>query len=65
MKRIVAVLLLLVLAVSFVTGLLLSRAEAGKCTTFCDFCTCHKFRCCDGVCTDLGPCRFACPLVPC
>jgi hypothetical protein len=65
MKRFVAVLLLLVLAISFATGLLLSRVEAAKCTTTCDFCTCHKIRCCDGVCVDLGPCGFRCPLIPC
>ncbi|OGC89895.1 MAG: hypothetical protein A2142_06735 [candidate division Zixibacteria bacterium RBG_16_48_11] len=66
MKRtLVAVVLILVLASSFVVGILTSPASAGKCDRFCDFCTCTMFKCCDGVCENLGPCRFACPLVPC
>jgi len=61
----IAIVLVLVLASSFVVGALTSPASAGKCDRFCDFCTCHKFICCDGVCTDLGPCGFRCPLIPC
>lgn len=65
MKKLMAVVLTLVLAFSFVVGILVSQVEAAKCTTSCDFCTCHKIRCCDGVCVDLGWCGFRCPLVPC
>jgi hypothetical protein len=53
------------LASSFVAGVLSSPASAGRCDRFCDFCTCTMFKCCDGVCENLGPCRFSCPLVPC
>ena len=65
MKRLMAALLLLVLVASFATGLLLSRAEATTCTTFCDSscdgCGCHKIKCCDGVCVVQGGCPHGCP----
>lgn len=65
MKRFVAAMLLLVLAASFVTGLLLTRAEAA-CSNRCDPCTCHILKCCDGVCTDTGRrCIGFCPLIIC
>ena len=66
MKRfIIAVILILVLASSFVAGFFISQAQAGRCTTFCDICTCHKMKCCNGVCVDLGPCGGVCPVPPC
>jgi hypothetical protein len=65
MKRFVALLLLLVLVVSFGVGLLLSQAQAGSCFTRCNPCTCHIQKCCDGVCVDLAQrCRI-CPLIIC
>lgn len=64
-KLILVAILLFVLVSSFVVGILVSPVSAAKCTTSCDYCTCHKFRCCDGICTDLGPCGFRCPLIPC
>ncbi len=65
MKKFAAIVLLVVLAVSFGLGVLINQAEAGRCTTSCEPCTCHIFKCCDGVCVDQGPCRFRCPLIPC
>ena len=64
-KLVILAILIFVLASSFVTGILLNQASAGKCDRFCDFCTCTMFKCCNGVCENLGPCRFQCPLVPC
>ncbi len=66
MKRtMLAVILLLVLMASFVAGILVNPAQAGRCTHYCDVCSCLKFRCCDGVCEVVGNCREVCPLVPC
>ena len=64
-KTLVALVLILILASSFVVGVLSNQAQAGRCERFCEPCTCHLFKCCDGVCTDLGSCRFECPLIPC
>lgn len=64
MKRLVVVMLLLVLATSFVTGLLLSRSEAAGCRFYCEKCTCSKIQCCAGVCTVVGQCWPVCPACP-
>jgi len=65
MKKIISAVLILVLALSFVAGILINRAEAGGCTTRCDYCTCKIIKCCDGVCqTTNQRCRF-CPLIIC
>lgn len=60
MKRSVAVLLLLTLVASFGAGLFYSLVQAGSCSTFCEVCSCRIHRCCNGVCTDLGPCQIDC-----
>ncbi len=65
MKKVMAAVLVLVLALSFVAGILINRAEAAKCTASCDICTCTIIKCCDGVCQNTHQrCRF-CPLIIC
>ncbi len=65
MKKLFASVLLLVLALSFVAGVAINRAEAAKCSTSCDRCTCKIIKCCDGVCEITNQrCRI-CPLILC
>lgn len=66
MKKIAAIVLMLILVASFVTGILISKAEAGPggCKTYCEACTCSKFQCCQGVCTVIGTCWPICPACP-
>jgi hypothetical protein len=64
-KILVASILILALASSFVAGVLTSPASAGgNCTTYCENCTCAKIKCCDGVCRQVGRCQV-CPLIGC
>ena len=66
MKKLMAVVLILVLAFSFAVGILVSRVEAAKCTTSCDICTCTIIKCCDGVCQSTNRrCAPICPLIIC
>ncbi len=66
MKKLFAGILLLVLAFSFVAGVAVNQAEAGKCTTSCDACTCKIIKCCDGVCQLTNQrCPGFCPLIIC
>jgi len=55
-KFILALILILVFASSFVAGLLITEASAGRCTVFCDPDTCFLTKCCDGVCRPLHKC---------
>ncbi len=65
MRSLVAIILLLVLVVSFAAGILINRAEAaGGCKTYCEACTCTKYQCCKGVCTVIGTCWPICPACP-
>ena len=66
MKKMMAVVLTLALALSFVVGILISRAEA-SCVNQCRYCPdCHLLRCCNGVCTDTGKlCGSFCRFVDC
>lgn len=63
MKKIMAVVLLLVLAASFVLGALVTQTEAARCTTRCD-CNCQLVQCCNNVCVVVGVCQPPCPACP-
>lgn len=66
MKKLMAAVLLVVLALSFMAGILINRAEAASCYDTCGPCTCTIMHCCNGVCVDTGRrCPGFCRMVIC